>query len=159
MPACCQASTPPCKGPGISKALFSAASPSNWGLRFHAIRCNKGSLACLAEFPRCITVAARRSWDCQPQLGVQLGGGNNATTSWWEARTMPLGPFGPDTDLRRHGQRLCERGGKIAKKRAAVAVARKLAVLLHRLWVIGEVDEPLRHALSTTIAQRILHSR
>jgi hypothetical protein len=50
-----------------------------------------------------------------------------------------LGPFGPDTDLRRYGLRLCERGGKKAKKRAAVAVARKLAVLLHRLRVSGEV--------------------
>ena len=49
-----------------------------------------------------------------------------------------LGPFGPDTDLRRYGLRLCERGGKNAKKRAAVAVARKLAVLLQRLWVSGE---------------------
>ena len=49
-----------------------------------------------------------------------------------------LGPFGPDTDLRRFGLRLAEHGGKAAKKRAAVAVARKLAVLLHRLWVTGE---------------------
>jgi len=44
-----------------------------------------------------------------------------------------LGPFGPDTDLRRYGLRLCKRGGKNAKKRAAVAAARKLAVLLHWL--------------------------
>ena len=50
-----------------------------------------------------------------------------------------LGPFGPDTDLRRYGLRLCERGGKNAKKRAAIAVARKLAVMLHRLWV-SEAD-------------------
>jgi hypothetical protein len=49
-----------------------------------------------------------------------------------------LGPFGPDTDLRRFGLRLAERGGKAAKKRAAVAVARKLSVLLHRLWITGE---------------------
>jgi transposase len=61
-----------------------------------------------------------------------------------------LGPFGPDTDLRRYGLRLCERAGKNAKKRAAVAVARKLAVLLHRLWVSGEVYEPLRHAPPAT---------
>jgi len=38
------------------------------------------------------------------------------------------------------------RGGKNAKKRAVVAVARKLAVLLHRLWVSGEVYEPLRNS-------------
>ena len=41
-----------------------------------------------------------------------------------------LGPFGEDSDLRRWGLRLCERGGKNAKKRAVVAVARKLAALL-----------------------------
>jgi hypothetical protein len=39
---------------------------------------------------------------------------------------------------------LAARGRKNAKKRAVVAVARKLAVLLHRLWVTGEVYEPLR---------------
>jgi transposase len=57
-----------------------------------------------------------------------------------------LGPFGPDTDLRRYGERLMQRGGKNAKKRAVVAVARKLAVLLHRLWITGEVYEPLRNS-------------
>jgi transposase len=56
-----------------------------------------------------------------------------------------LGPFGPDTDLRRFGQKLAARGGKNAKKRAVAAVARKLAVLLHRLWVTGEEYEPLRN--------------
>ena len=57
-----------------------------------------------------------------------------------------LGPFGEDSDLRRWGLKLAERGGKNAKKRAVVAVARKLAVLLHRLWVGGEVYEPLRNS-------------
>lgn len=57
-----------------------------------------------------------------------------------------LGPFGPDTDLRRHGERISARGGKNAKKRAAVAVARKLAILLHRLWVTGEGYQPLRNS-------------
>jgi transposase len=52
----------------------------------------------------------------------------------------------PDTDLKRWGLELSERGGKNAKKRATVAVARKLAVLLHRLWVSGEVYEPLRNS-------------
>ncbi len=51
-----------------------------------------------------------------------------------------LGPFGPDCDLRRWGLQLAERGGKNAKKRAAVAVARKLAILLHRLWKTGEIS-------------------
>ena len=49
-----------------------------------------------------------------------------------------MGPFGPDSDLRRYGLRIAARGGKNAKKRAVVAVARKLAVLLHRLWASGD---------------------
>jgi transposase len=57
-----------------------------------------------------------------------------------------LGPFGSDSDLRRHGQRIASRGAKNAKKRAAVAVARKLSVLLHRLWVTAEVYDPLYNA-------------
>lgn len=57
-----------------------------------------------------------------------------------------LGPFGEDSDLRRWGKKLALRGGKNAKKRAVVAVARKLAVLLHRLWLTGEVYEPLHNS-------------
>ena len=55
-----------------------------------------------------------------------------------------LGPFGADSDLRRWGSEAAERGGKNAKKRAVVAVARKLSILFHRLWISGEVYEPLR---------------
>jgi transposase len=57
-----------------------------------------------------------------------------------------LGPFGSDSDLRRHGQKIASRGGKNAKKRAVVATARKLSVLLHRLWVSGEIYDPLYNA-------------
>lgn len=57
-----------------------------------------------------------------------------------------LGPFGADSDLRRWGLKLCERGGRNAKKRAVVAVARKLAVLLLALWRSGEKYEPLRNS-------------
>jgi transposase len=57
-----------------------------------------------------------------------------------------LGPFGSDSDLRRHGEKIASRGGKNAKKRAAVAVARKLSVLLHGLWMSAEIYEPLRNA-------------
>jgi transposase len=55
-----------------------------------------------------------------------------------------LGPFGPDTDLRRWGLGLAARGRKAAKKRAVVAVARKLAVLLHHLWRTQERYVPCR---------------
>jgi transposase len=56
-----------------------------------------------------------------------------------------LGPFGSDSDLRRHGQKIASRGGKNAKKRAVVAVARRLAavLLLHCLWLSAELYEPL----------------
>jgi transposase len=56
------------------------------------------------------------------------------------------GPFGSYSDLRRHGEKTASRGGKNAKMRAVVAVARKLSVLLHSLWVSGEVYEPLYNA-------------
>ena len=57
-----------------------------------------------------------------------------------------LGPFGIDCDLRRWGLKLAERGGRNGKKRAIMATARKLAVLLHHLWVSGEVYEPLHNS-------------
>ncbi len=57
-----------------------------------------------------------------------------------------LGPFGSDCDLRRFGLALAARGNKSAKKRALIAVARKLAVLLHRLWLSPLEYDPLRHA-------------
>jgi transposase len=84
------------------------------------------------------------SGDSQPQLGISKAGDTMLRRLLTGSAHYILGPFGPDTDLRRFGLRLCERGGKNAKKRAAVAVARKLAVLLHRLWVSGEVYEPVR---------------
>jgi transposase len=63
-----------------------------------------------------------------------------------------LGRYGPDCNLRRYGERLAQRGGKNAKKRAVVAVARKLAVLLHHLWRCGTVYEPLYGQCPTTTA-------
>lgn len=54
-----------------------------------------------------------------------------------------LGAFGEDCDLRRHGEKIAQRGGKNAKKRAVVAVARKLSVLMYRLWKTQELYDPL----------------
>jgi transposase len=95
------------------------------------------------------------SGESQPQLGISKTGDTMLRKLLVGSAQYILGPFGPDTDLRRYGLRLCERGGKNAKKRAAVAVARKLAVLLHCLWVSGEVYEPLRQGVSTTIAPAV----
>jgi len=53
-----------------------------------------------------------------------------------------LGPFGPPCALREHGQRLTGTGSAREKKRAVVAVARKLAVLLLSLWKHNTDYEP-----------------
>jgi transposase len=95
------------------------------------------------------------SGESQPQLGISKAGDRMVRRLLVGSAHYILGPFGPDTDLRRYGLRICERGGKNAKKRAAVAVARKLAVLLHCLWVSGEVYEPLRHGMSAATAHAV----
>ena len=64
-----------------------------------------------------------------------------------------LGPFAKECDLRRFGKRLEARGGKNAKKRAVIAVARKLSVLMHRLWLHGEVYDPNYSVNSRTLAK------
>jgi len=87
----------------------------------------------------------RNSGRSQPQLHISKEGDRYLRTMLVQGAHYILGPFGEDSDLRRWGLRLAERGGKNAKKRAIVAVARKLAVLLHKLWVSGEVYEPLRN--------------
>lgn len=63
-----------------------------------------------------------------------------------------LGPLGKDSDLRWWGLDLAKRGGKNAKKRATIAVARKLAVLMHRLWVTGEIYEPIGYGKKEQMA-------
>ena len=69
------------------------------------------------------------SGDRQPQLRISKMGDVMLRSLLVGSAQHILGPFGPDTELRRYGLRLSERGGKNAKKRAVVAVARKLAVL------------------------------
>ena len=94
----------------------------------------------------------RDSGDSEPQMHISKEGDEYLRTLLVQGAHYILGPFGEDSDLRRWGQKLSERGGKNAKKRAVVAVARKLAVLLHRLWVSGEVYEPLRNTLKAMTA-------
>src|SRR5271169_3113490 len=88
----------------------------------------------------------RNSGQSEPQKGISKEGDRYLRTMLVQGAHYILGPFGEDSDLRRWGRKLAERGGKNAKKRAVVAVARKLAILLHRLWVSGEVYEPLRNS-------------
>ena len=84
------------------------------------------------------------SSDQQPQLRITKAGDPLGHRLLVSAAQYILGPFGPDCDLRRFGEALMLRGGKNAKKRAVVAVARKLAVLLHFLWVNDREYDPTR---------------
>lgn len=85
----------------------------------------------------------RESGDSAPQLGITKGGNNHLRWLLVQASQYTLSRLTPDSRLRQWGLELSMRGGKNAKKRAVVAVARKLAVLLHRLWTTGEVYDPL----------------
>lgn len=107
-----------------------------------------------ARFPKARAVASyvglrprqADSGSLSPQLRITKAGDEHLRWLLVTAAHYILGPFGPDSDLRRWGLSLAEKGGKSAKKRGVVAVARKLAVLLLRLWQTGEVYEPLRNA-------------
>ena len=93
-----------------------------------------------------------QSGESQPQLRITKEGDIYLRKMLVQGAHCILSRRGPDTDLKRWGLRLAERGGKNAKKRAVVAVARKLAVLLHRLWVTGETYEPLRNSMAKQAA-------
>ena len=96
--------------------------------------------------------ASRSSGKSSPQLPITKQGDRLLRRLLVQAAHYILGPFGQDSDLRRFGLELCQRGGKNGKKRAVVAVARKLAVLLHRLWISGEDYEPCRRPAATVAA-------
>jgi transposase len=87
----------------------------------------------------------RNSGNSEPQLHISKEGDRYLRTLMVQGAHYIVRPFGQDSDLRRWGLKLAERGGKNAKKRAVIAVARKLEVLLHKLWMSGEVYEPLRN--------------
>jgi transposase len=89
--------------------------------------------------------ATDRSGDRDPQKRISKEGDEMLRKLLVSSAHYILGPFGSDSDLRRHGEKIASRGGKNSKKRAVVAVARKLCVLMRSLWVSGEVYEPLRN--------------
>lgn len=94
----------------------------------------------------------RNSGQSEPQMHISKEGDPYLRTLLVQGAQHILGPFGVDCDLRRWGLKLAERGGRNGKKRAIVATARKLAVLLHHLWVSGEAYEPLHNSSRTTVA-------
>jgi hypothetical protein len=84
-----------------------------------------------------------QSGDIDKQLGITKAGDTFLRRLAGNSANFILGPFGEDSDLRRWGLQLAQRGGKNAKRRAKVAVARKLVVLMHQLWVTEEEYKPL----------------
>ena len=85
----------------------------------------------------------KESGDYSPQLQITKSGDPEMRRLLVLSSHYILGSFGPDCDLRRFGMRIAGDGNnKAAKKRAVVAVARKLAVLMHHLWVTGKDYDP-----------------
>ena len=95
----------------------------------------------------------RQSGQRDPELRITKAGDRELRRLLVQCSQQILGPFGKDSDLRRWGLELASRGRATAKKKAVIAVARKLAVLLHRLWLTGEVYEPLRNTNRRAAAQ------
>jgi transposase len=87
----------------------------------------------------------RNSGQSEPQLHITREGDSYLRMVLVQGAQYILGPFGEDSDLRRWRLKLAEHGGKSGKKRAIIAVARKLAVLLHHLWISCEEYEPLHN--------------
>lgn len=93
-----------------------------------------------------------QSGEIDKQLGITHAGDAMLRRLLVGSAHYIIGPFGPDCDLRCFGKHLMSRGGKSAKKRAVVAVARKLSVLLLRLWQTGETYEPFHRQVTHTQA-------
>lgn len=96
-----------------------------------------------------LTSKRDQSGDSDPQRGITKAGNRLLRRLLVQSAHYIQGPFGVESDLRRHGEKIAARGGKRAKKRATIAVARKLSVLMHRLWSSGETYEPLRNSINT----------
>lgn len=99
-----------------------------------------------------MTPKQRDSGASSPQLHISRSGDAMLRQLLVGSAQYILGPFGPDCDLRRWGLELAQRGGKNAKKRAAVAVARKLSCMLHSMWLNGTDYRAIRSEESETAA-------
>lgn len=96
------------------------------------------------DIPAFLGLTPRRdqSGDTDRQLRITKAGNKYLRQLLVGCAQYIIGPFGVDSQLRQWGLRLAQRGGKNAKRRAVVAVARKLSILLHRLWSTGMLYEP-----------------
>ena len=89
-----------------------------------------------------LTPKQRDSGDSQPELGISKAGDGLLRSLLVQGAHCILRKGAPESDLRAWGLGKMGSGGKRAKKRAIVGVARRLAVLLHHLWATGEVYDP-----------------
>jgi transposase len=89
-----------------------------------------------------LTPRQHESGESKPELGISKAGDKLLRSLLVQGAHCVLRKGAPDSDLRKWGLEKEGKGGKRAKKRAIVAVARKLAVLLHHLWATGEVYDP-----------------
>lgn len=121
-------------GPQTTLAVITAVEDP------HRFQDGRQMAAYLGLVPR-----ARQSGEADPRLGITKEGDTYARQMLVSAAQYVL-QRGPDTDLKRWGLALEAKWGPKTRKRAAVAVARKLAVLLWRLWVSGERYVPLKEA-------------
>lgn len=94
-----------------------------------------------------------QSGDSDKQLPISKTGNRYMRKMLVQSAQYIMGHFGPDCELRRYGLRLTERGGAAAKKKAVIAVARKLSVLLLTLWKNQSDYQPLRDSQTTTVIQ------
>ena len=81
-----------------------------------------------------------QSGDTDKQLGITKKGNKLGRKLLIQAAHYILGPFGPDSELRSYGFRIQARGGKIAKKKSYVAVARKLVTVMLALWKNPDIE-------------------
>lgn len=107
----------------------------------HAVARSRSAGAFLGLRPR-----QNQSGDSDPQCRITKTGNTYLRSLLIQSAHYVLGRFGPDSTLRRWGLKLAASGGKRGKRRALVAVARKLAVILHHLWRSGQSYQPFPHS-------------
>jgi transposase len=93
-----------------------------------------------------LTPKRDQSGEIDKRLGISKAGDKLCRTMLIRAANYIIGPFGADSDIRRFGTRIKNKGGKAPTKRAACAVARKLAVTMLAMWKSGEEYQPFRFA-------------
>ena len=98
-----------------------------------------------------IAPGQKQSGDRDPQQRITKEGDRMVRWLLVQCAHCILKKTAPDSDLKRWGEKkLTEHVGKPGKKssrkKVLVAVARKLSVVMHKLWVNGEIYDPLYNA-------------